>query len=335
MSAVEERRLPRYCGMATRRQFFEHFGIVGQAPDLDAITKEAYVELEEKIWRENLNSSPHGRPWFTSFHASAFPDRDKPCGRLALYTMLDTPRPEPAPPLLVATGDIGKQVEYQIVYRWGLKGLTIGGSVPLWDGANMTQARFEDDSTWLTGSMDAILDLRQWRIPHVVPVDIKSKKHEIVQEMQLGRRLYEEKHYLQLQAYLYLCNLFHEDMGWEEMGLTPATGGYIYYASRQDPRTAHSFYVEVDWGLINRGRELLCEWREHLIQDNLPERPKEWRWTEEPCKWCPMKKYACKPDNKEKITRLTDSNAITFAKALRSNYDYNEIKEEVIKRWDR
>ncbi len=335
MSVVVRRRLLPFSGMATRTQLFTHFGIIGQAPDLDGITKDAYEELEEKIWRNNLNSSPHGRPWFTSFHASAFPDRDKPCGRLALYTMLDIPRPEPSPPLLVATGDIGKAVEYQIVYRWGLKGITIGGSVPLWDGAHMSQVKFEDDDTWLTGSSDAILDLREWSIPYVVPVDVKSKNHDVVQEMQLGRKSYENKHYLQLQAYLYLCNIFHTDMGWGEMGLQPAEGGYIYYASRQNPRTAHAFFCPIDWELIERGRNLLREWREDFISDNLPERPREWRWTEEPCKWCPMKKYACKPDNKEKITRLTDSNAVTFAKELRPKYDYNEIKEEVIKRWDR
>ena len=320
--------------MATRTQFFEHFGIIGQAPDLDLITKEAYEALEEKIWKNNLNSSPHGRPWFTSFHASAFPGREKPCGRLALYTLLDIPNPEPAPPFLVATGDIGKAVEYQIVYRWGLRGITIGGSVPLWDGANMSQVKFEDDDTWLTGSSDAILDLRP-ELDYVVPVDVKSKKHEIVQEMQLGRRLYEEKHYLQLQAYLYLCNLFHRDMGWQEMGLNPAEGGYIYYASRQDPRTAHAFFVKIDWELINRGRTLLQDWRDMFLQNSLPERPKEWRWTEEPCKWCPMKKYACKPDNKDKITDLRESNAIKFAKELRLNYNYDEIKQEVIDRWDR
>jgi hypothetical protein len=183
--------------------------------------------------------------------------------------------------------------------------------------------------------MDAVLDLREWDIPFVTPVDVKSKKHEIVQEMQLGRRQYENKHYLQLQAYIYLANLFHGDMGWGEMGLEPARGGYIYYASRQDPRTAHAFFVEADWELIQRGTTLLQEWRRDFISDNLPERPKEWRWTEEPCKWCPMKKYACKPDNKDKVTNLRDSNAVKFAEELRTNYNYDEIKEEVINRWDR
>lgn len=320
--------------MATRKQFFEHFKIIGNHPDLSKITKEAYEKLEEKNWKENLNSSPHGRPWFTSFHASAFPSDTKPCGRLALYTLLDIPNPEPAPPFLVATGDIGKQVEYQIVYRWGLQGLTIGGSVPLWDGANMSQVKFEDDDTWLTGSGDAVLDLRP-DLQTVVPVDVKSKKHEIVEEMRLGRRLYEHKHYLQVQAYMYLCNIFHEDMGWADMGLKPAASAYIFYASRQDPSTTCYFFVPINWNLINNGVALLKEWREDFINDRLPERPKDWRWTEDPCKWCPMKKYACKPDNKDKIDNLRESNAVAFAQELRTNYNFDEIKEEVIKRWQR
>lgn len=335
MSVVVRRRLLPFSGMATRTEFFEHFGIIGQAPDLVEITKNAYKELEERNWRENLNQSPHGRPWFTSFHASAFPDYDKPCGRLALYTMLNIPRDEPNPIILPATGHIGQAVEYQIVYRWGLQGLTIAGSQPLWDGATMRQARFEDDETWLTGSMDAVLDLRQHGIDYVVPVDVKSKNHDVVQEMQLGRRSYEQKHYLQLQAYLYLCNIFHGDMGWGEMGLEPARGGYIFYASRQNPSVTHAFFVEIDWELIQRGTALLQEWRGDFISDNLPERPKEWRWTEEPCKYCPMKRHACKPDNKDKVSNLRESNGVKWISNFRPTYNYDEIKEEVIRRWDR
>jgi CRISPR/Cas system-associated exonuclease Cas4 (RecB family) len=199
----------------------------------------------------------------------------------------------------------------------------------------MSQVRFEDDSTWLTGSGDAVLDLRRFGRDSVTPVDVKSKNHDVVQEMQLGRRSYETKHYNQLQAYIYLCNLFHRDMGWEAMGLAPAQGGYIYYASRQNPSLSHAFFVEIDTELIEQGVALLQEWRQSYLNDELPARPKDWKWTEEPCKWCPMKKYVCKPDNKEKITNLRDSNAISFAHSLREKYNYDEIKEETIKRWDR
>lgn len=329
------RRSQAFIVMATRTQFFEHFGVIGQGPDLDKITEAAYKTREEKIWRGNLNNSPHGRPWFTSFHASAFPGDTRPCGRLAMYTLLDIPRDEPNPPLLIATGGIGQAVEHQIVSRWGWEGLTIGGSVPLWEGGPSSQVKFEDDSTWLTGSSDAILDLREWGLKYVVPVDVKSKNHDVVQEMQLGRRSYEEKHYLQLQAYIYLCNLFHRDMGWEAMGLEPAEGGYIYYSSRQNPRVAHGFFVKRNDELIERGVALLREWRQLFIEDKLPIRPKEWRWTEEPCKWCPMKRHACKPDNKEKIEKLNESKGVEWVSNFREDYDYNKTKQEVIDRWDR
>ena len=333
MSVVQERRSLAFIGMATRKQFFEHFGVIGGAADLDEITEHAYKDLEDQIWTQGLNNSPHGRPWFTSFHASAFPGA-KPCGRLALYTLLNIPRDEPSSPLLVATGGIGQAVEYQIVYRWGLQGLTIGGSQPLWDGGPMKQVRFEDDSTWLTGSGDAVLDLRKYGMDFVIPVDVKSKNHDVVLEMQQGR-LYEEKHYLQVQAYIYLCNLFHRDMGWEAMGLKPAEGGYIYYASRQNPRVAHAFFVERNDELIERGVALLQEWRQLYIENKLPPRPKEWRWTEEPCKWCPMKRHACKPDNKEKIENLRDSKGVEWVSNFRQDYDYDKTKQEVIDRWNR
>jgi hypothetical protein len=132
---------------------------------------------------------------------------------------------------------------------------------------------------------------------------------------------------------MYLCNLFHDDMGWGEMGLEPARSAYIFYASRQDPRTTAEFYIPIDWDFINSGIEQLTQWKDNYLNDELPERPREWRWTEEPCRWCPMKKYACKPDNKDKITKLSESNAVGFAKELRPNYDFEETRREVLKRW--
>jgi hypothetical protein len=318
--------------MTSRAEFFKTLGVIKDYPDLDKKTLKAYEDLEEKIWRENLESSPHGRPWFTSFHASSFPDKEKPCGRKLLYTMMDIPNEKPNSPFLRAVADIGQAVEYQIVYRWGVAGLTLGAPVPEFDGARMEQAKFKDPETWLTGSMDAILDLRpEWDA--VVPVDVKSKAHDVVEDMRNKRKSYEQKHYLQVQAYLYFCNLFHEKMGWDKMGLKPATGGFIYYASRQDPRTTAEFWIPIDWDLINNGVEFLKEQKENFLNGKLPERPKDWKWTEEPCKWCVYKKHACKPDYKNKITELKNSNAINFAKTLRSLYNFDEIKEEVEKAW--
>src|ERR1044072_2408782 len=109
----------------SRAELFRKLGVTQDGPNLDKFTHRAYVALEDRIWRENLESSPHGRPWHTSFHASSFSGDEKACGRKMLYTMLDVPNPEPFSPKLRATADIGQQVEYQIVYRWGLMGDTI------------------------------------------------------------------------------------------------------------------------------------------------------------------------------------------------------------------
>jgi len=313
-------------------ELFRALGVIKDYPDLDRITEQAYMDLEEKVWKENLDSSPHGRPWFTSFHASGFPEEDKPCGRKALYTMLDTPEAKPFSPFLRAVSDIGQAVEYQIVYRWAKAGKTLGIEIPEYDGEPIEQVKLEDPETWLTGSIDSILDLRP-EFDSVLPVDVKSKNHDVVEQMKMGQLSYEDKHFNQVQAYMYLCNLFHEKMGWDKLGLNPAKGAFIYYASRQDPRTAKEFYIPIDWEFINNGVEQLKEWKQHFINETLPQRDKSWRWTEQPCKWCPFKKEACKPDNKEKILQLDHSKAIVFAKSLRTNYNYKEIRKEVLERW--
>lgn len=313
-------------------ELFTKLGVIKDHPDLDKMTEKAYADLEEKIWKENLESSPHGRPWFTSFHASSFPEKDKPCGRKALYTMLDIPEPAPMSPFLRGVANIGQAVEYQIVYRWAKAGKTLGIDVPKNEGDPLVQLKFEDPKTWLTGSMDAVLDLRP-EYDSVLPVDIKSKKHEIVEQMIMGQLSYEEKHFSQVQAYMYLCNEFHEKMGWDKLGLKPAKGAFIYYASRQDPRTAKEFYIPIDWDYIGEGIKNLLLWKNHFLEGTLPERDKSWRWTEQPCKWCVYKKEACKPDNKENILQIDQSKAIDFAKKLREKYDYEEIRKEVLERW--
>jgi hypothetical protein len=313
-------------------ELFKKLGIIKDFPDLDKITEKAYIDLEEKIWRENLESSPHGHPWFSSFHASSFPGGEKPCGRLAMYTMMDIPQDKPIEPFLRAVADIGKAVEYQIVYRWAKAGILLGVDTPNWDGEQMTQVKFSDPSTWLTGASDAILDLRP-EYDSVLPVDIKSKKHDVVEDMIYGRKSYEEKHFLQVQAYMYLCNIFHEEMGWKDMGLRPAKGAFIFYASRQDPRKTKEFYIPIDWEIINNGISLLKDWKEGFQSETLPERPKDWLWTQDPCKWCWAKKSSCKPDYQAKVKSLRESKSIDVAKKLRKNYSFEETKREVLERW--
>lgn len=314
----------------SRRDLLFALGILHYGPEIDALTNRAYVDYEDKVWRGNLDNRPHGHPWATSFHASSFPG-EKACGRKALYTMLDTASAEPSPPMLRATGEVGKAVESQIIFRWGQAGLLVAGSCPLRDGGRYSQVGFEDEDLWLTGSCDAILGIPDF--PYALPVDIKSKAKDKIEQMRVGALSYDPKHYAQVQAYCYLATKFYDEMGWKEMGLLPPVGGIIYYVSRDNPRFTKEFFVDINWDFINAGIENLKIWRESYLSDTLPDRPKEWRWTEDPCHWCNFKKFACKPDYKAKVTKLSLSNAHEFTKSIRPDYNPIEIREEVESRW--
>ena len=318
----------------SRFKLFRTLGITkGDEPQIETWTNKAFNRYEFEVWRDGRDSAPHGHPWHTSFHASAFPPRDgKACGRKALYTLMDFPGGEPTPRRLRGQGEVGKAIEYMVVHRWGRLGITIGGSVPLWDGAPMKQVGFEHPGLWLTGSSDAVLDIRpDW--PAVLPVDVKSKAQDVIEQMRVGARSYDEAHYLQLQAYIFLCIHFHEEMGWSDLGLEPAKGGVIYYLSRNDPSQTHEFFIEADHELMRDASKYLESWKRSFLENSLPERPKSWRWTEDPCKWCQFKKNVCKPDYKAKVVRLSESHGVEFARTLRQEYDPHEIWKAVVDRW--
>ncbi len=316
-----------------REDFFRILGAITRGPNVDKVTEEAYAAIEKEIWKMDLDSSPHGNKWHTSFHASSFPGHEKVCARAALYTLLDIPPAGPITPRLRAMAEVGKAVEYQIVYRWAKSGILLGGDYSqLNDGDDIKQVGFYDPDTWLTGSSDALLDMR----PHwdsVLPVDIKSKGHHIIENMKIGKMSWELKHYMQVQGYIYLANKFHTNKGWDKLGLKPAKGGVIYYVSRQDPRFTHEFYVDANWNFINAAVERMKKWKEMFENDVLPPRDKEWKWTEEPCKYCTFKRDSCKPDVKAQVEKLSESKSLTFAKRIRPSYNLATKLEEVINRW--
>jgi hypothetical protein len=113
----------------------------------------------------------------------------------------------------------------------------------------------------------------------------------------------------------------------------PAKGGIIYYVSREDPRNTHEFYVKNNPELWLNASTQLKKWREAFLNDELPERPKDWRWTFEPCKWNPYKKL-CKADYKEGIVKLSESNAVKFALEQDPSYNIESIKRRVRERWE-
>lgn len=302
----------------TREQLFRSLGVIKDGPELDKWTHRAYKTEEERRWREE--------PYFTSsFHASSFPGSEKSCGRQALYKLMNFPDPEPISPRGIGIMTAGKCVEEQIVERWAKMGILLGPEYP-------QQLKIEDDNLWLSGYIDAPLNLYpDW--PAVLPVEIKSKKNSVIEYMKVGGESYDEKHYNQLQAYIDWCIRNHERMGWDKLGLLPAMGGIIYYVSREDPRNTHEFYVNVDELVIASANSKLSGWRQDFTMDNLPARDKTWKWTEEPCKWCPFKKNVCKPDHVDGIVKLSESNGIKFAQEHNPSYNVENIKRRIEERW--
>jgi len=316
--------------MATRTEFFRKLGVITPGPDLDAVTEQAYLLEEDKAHKKDNNRKPSGR----AFYASMFPGGvdERRCARHALYTMIGTPNPEPIKPMGRAVIEMGKAAEKQIVWRWGRMGLLLGNiDVPDREDKYLPQLAFQDPDTWLAGYADAVLDIRpRWK--YVLPVDVKSKSHEKVQALKAGAADYDPDHYKQLQAYIYLCRKYHEFLGWDKMGLLPAAGGFIYYVSRDNPRFTKPFYVPYDEQFVNAGIERLAEWKQNFLNDELPERPKSWRWTQPPCQYCNLKKL-CKQDTKDGVTVLSKSNVVQLSERLIEGFDLDKVRKEVMKRW--
>jgi len=238
---------------------------------------------------------------------------------------MNFPEPEPISPKGIGVMEAGKCVEEQIVERWSKMGIVLGPPYP-------EQLRIEIEGLWLTGYIDSVLNLNpDW--PYVLPVEIKSKKNTVIEYMKVGGQSYDEKHYMQLQAYLFYCIHEHYRLGWDELGLEPAIGGIIYYVSREDPRNTHEFYIEANWDAMALANKRLEYWKEYFQSDLLPPREKEWKWTEEPCKWCPFKKHVCKPDHVAGIVNLSESHGVEFAREHTPSYNVENIKRRVEDKW--
>lgn len=258
----------------SREQLFRTLNIIKDGVDLEAIVKKSMVEFENHKWQEIDDHTT------TSFYASQFPGSEKSCQRKMLYQLMNIPNVDPFPPKLRGQTEMGKAAEEFVVKP------LISSGIVLSVNSEKEQIKFEDPDTWLSGSTDLVLDLREVKYNHVLPVDIKSKDHDVIQQMKIGARNYDEKHYQQVQAYIYFCRKFHVDMGWRDMGLLPAKAGMLYYVSRQDPTFVHQFYFKIDREVIDRALENSIHAKEMWQEDILPPRPEDWKWTEEPCKWC-------------------------------------------------
>lgn len=304
----------------SRRELLSQLGI---NPLVDPVIELAYARVEEKIWRENLDSSVHGNHWHTSFHASEFPgDTPKACGRKAIYSLLDIPDRDPVEPRGRAIMDAGKALEVEIVRRLHEAGVLISAGPD-----DPVQTGFVVPEVWLTGNCDAIIQPPGWNKGHVI--EIKGKDPDKIKEMQRAQRGPDPEHVNQLRTYIGLANAVSSVM-WPK--LEPVTDGSLLYVDRSRPRNTFEFYYEINDHFMQTGLARLAEWKELFLEEKLPDRPKRWRWTEEPCEWCPVKKL-CKKDLKEDVYDLPESNAVKFAKEIRPSYDYEATRDAVINRW--
>lgn len=337
----------------TRNQLFAALGVIRV---VNPLADRAYANRERKIWEQDLDSSPHGHPWHTSFHASSFPGDDPvACARKEVYGLMNIPESEPTSRFLRAVGDAGKAIEDEVVGRWHDAGMLLSAA-PDAD----VQTGFKDEENWLTGNCDAIVLPFGWTRPHVV--EVKSKFQAAIDEMKAGQRLADPKHRRQCMTYI---GLQHEnykpervlvcEKNWTicsgmcvlckgsdcliEIELEPVVDGSVYYVSRDNPSDTFEFFYSYDPAFMEEGREVLATARESFLSGNLPDRPfdksedKVVGWSQLPCKWCPLKKHVCKPDYVDKIDTLEDSHAIEVAKQIRPDYSYPNTRGQVLGRW--
>jgi CRISPR/Cas system-associated exonuclease Cas4 (RecB family) len=304
-----------------RRELFERAGIIEPSgPRLHKRTIKAHMEFEQAQLNEGF--------FHSSFWGGSFPAVEKPCGRLAMYKLMNLPETDPATPKLAATSHQGLAAEAFVTKRWAAAGMSlVHPKLP-----SDKQLRLKDSSIWLSSAIDDVLDLRpDWDC--VTPVDVKSKADRIIDEMRHGTTSWQPEHRAQVVCYTYLCRLHHVAEGWDALGLRPAEGGFLYYVSRDNPAHGIELWVEYNEDEVVEAVATLAVWQENFLNEKLPPRDKNWRWMETPCKWCDFKKV-CKDDMRNGVEELKQSRAIELALAADPQYNFDEVKKKVTKRWE-
>jgi hypothetical protein len=307
----------------SRLELLQKLGVAPRARMIDRLLEAGYRSHSEREWRQDLDRSPHGALWHTSFHASSFPGDDpKACGRKELYTLMGLPRVAPIDRRGRTIMDAGKDLEVQQVMRLHHLGVLI--SEPPW---SPTQTGFVLPDYWLTGNVDAVVLPDGYTTPHVV--EIKGKDDEAVQKMWRHEQSYDPAHRHQLLTYIGMAHDLTPQI-WPL--LYPARDGTLLYVSRNRPYNTMEYPFEHDPGFMRAGYRRLQEWKGMYIANDLPPRDRSWRWTEPPCKWCQWKKI-CKADIKKDVDKLHDSTAIPAARAFLPTYDYERTRHAVFDRW--
>jgi hypothetical protein len=328
---------------------------IGRIRTASVVLKEASERYEEHAYRNRLADAPHGAPWFSSFHASSFPGDERACERLLAYKLLGIPEPEPFAPWLRGTMVAGQAWE-----DWQVDALDLDGRLLTPPSSAAHQLRIEHADHWLTGSPDIVILPPGWNRPHYV--ETKSKAVEVVAQMLSGSLSYDPKHECQVRAGIGLLNRVSQQL-WPEvvicrrtwrlakkgscrdhagveclmtLKLEPCTTGSLVYGGRDklNPAQVADYFFEHDEAQFQRGLATLDRVRDAFERDELPPHPfggKE--WSQDPCKWCPMKKEACRPDHAAGTTKLSESRGAEWAKKVYGSYDVKEIMSTVVSRW--
>jgi hypothetical protein len=347
----------------TREEFF---GQLGQFRLVDPVIRQAYLEVEKSIMAEDLEGSPHGDVWHTSFHASEFPgDDERACGRYALYSMMNVPQVDEIDDCGRAIMDAGKDAEMQQVRRLYRAGFLISAH-PDED----RQTGWMEPQSFLTGNTDGIQVLPFAGTGRIL--EFKGKDGKVIDEMRLGTKKPDTWHIKQVNAYIGMGNAMggiefgrcresgrcyiqpgpyqpaifcpihgYSQHCWELATLGAIEDGTLLYFARERPRThTHEFHFKLDPRYLEAGRARLRLWMSMLQRGELPHDPAAkrhpfgWMWSIDPCDYCPYKKHVCKPDWKAGITRLEDSHMHEFSRRVSLAYRPDEARLATLRRWE-
>lgn len=132
--------------------------------------------------------------------------------------------------------------------------------------------------------------------------------------------------------------------------VNPPSYGRLYYVSRDDPTQTKEFFYEYDPQFMRVGRARLKSYQQNWIDGVLPQthfsgkHPFGWNWTtaDSPCRWCDfgtnVGNRTCQVDHLRAVENnsllpLVDSDAISEARLVRPEYDFDLIRTAVEKRW--
>lgn len=356
-------------GGMTRKEFMSR---VGADKEVDPLVDLAYKLLNERDFAAPNKGAADEHLWHTSFHGSQFPGDDKyPCGRQALYRMMDVPR-SPVTRRGRQFMDAGKDIEDRLVWAWYHAGFLVSNPPISADGKRQ-QTRFEDPDHWLTSTVDSLLLKPREQRPFAG--EVKNIGSKALEEMRKLIRGPNEAHVRQLKCQIGMAHEYgpmtvkrcyntglvavsdkdglfcpqhkHAKCLHEET-LLPVIHGRLYYVSRDDPMDTFEYMYEYDPQFMAQGRRMLENWREWFLTDRLPQtqwenkrysHPFGWRWTldEYPCKWCEYGDI-CRDDHdvakkQGGPIKLTDSALVEVAQRFRPEWDYEKIKLAVYERW--